>query len=157
MSRTAIAVFASLLFTLCTRAQAPNLPNLPALAKIKTAALVVRATTSISCGDGSQGTCVRQDPDIIDKVTNIVSGTDLWAHFDKVDATKADAILEFVVNDATTTYAKISFSVRDADNNNILYSEYRDVVVIENDVTRIVNHFLQVAENAKKKPPAKKS
>ena len=149
MTKTAIAVFASLLFAVSTRAQTPNLPNLPALAKIKTSALVVRATTSISCGDGSEGT-VRQDLDIVTKVTDIVSGTDLWAHFDKMDATRADAILEFVVKDATATYGGISFSVRDADNNNILYFETRDVVVIENDVTRIVNHFLQVVEDAKK-------
>jgi hypothetical protein len=150
MTKTAIAVFASLLFAVSTRAQTPNLPNLPALAKIKTSALVVRATTSISCGDGSEGTCVRQDPDILAKVTNIVSGTDLWTHVDKMDATQADAILDFEVKDATTTYGRISFSVRDADNNNFLYFETRDVVVIENDVTRIVSHFLQVVEDAKK-------
>ena len=152
MTKTAIAVLASLVFVLSSWAQAPNLPNLPALAKAKTAALVVRATTSISCGDGSEGTCVRQDTDIVTKVTNIVSGTDLWAHFDKADATKADALLEFVVKDATTTYGRITFSVRDADNNNFLFYEGRDVVVLENDVTRIVNHLLQVIEDAKKRP-----
>ena len=72
------------------------------------------------------------------------------SHFDKMDATQADAILDFEVKDATTTYGRISFSVRDADNNNFLYFETRDVVVIENDVTRIVSHFLQVVEDAKK-------
>ncbi len=99
---------------------------------------------------------MRQDPDIVTKVTTFVSGTDLWGHFEKMEATKADAILEFVVKDATTTYGRISFSVRDADNNNILYFESRDVVVLENDITRIVNHFLQVVEDAKKKPPSTK-
>ena len=78
MSRTAIALFASLLFTISLRAQTPNVPDLPALAKIKTVALVIRATTSISCGDGSEGTCVRQDPNIVDKVTSIANSTDLW-------------------------------------------------------------------------------
>jgi hypothetical protein len=142
---------------LCTPPlQAQQIPNLVALAKVKTAALVVQATTSISCGDGSEGTCVRKDSDIVTKVTAIVGGTYLWAHFEKVDATKADAILDFTVKDAATTYGTISFSVRDADNNSFLYFESREVVTLENDITRIVSHFLKAVEDAKNKPPATK-
>jgi hypothetical protein len=126
--------------------------DLAALAKVKTAALVVQATTSISCGDGSEGTCVRKDPDIVTKVTTIVDGIHLWDHFEKMDATKADAILEFTVKDAATTYGRISFSVRDADNNKVIYSEFRDLVLLENDITRIINHFLKVVDDAKKRP-----
>lgn len=124
------------------------------LAKVKTAALVVKATTSVSCGDGSEGTCVRQDPDVVKKVTDLVDGTTLWEHFEKADATKADAILEFTVKNAGTTYGGISFTVRDADNNNVLYQEYRDVVTLDNDIARMVNHFLKAVEEAKKNPPA---
>jgi hypothetical protein len=67
-----------------------------------------------------------------------------------------DAILEFTVTDAETNYGKISFSVRDADTNKVIYSEYRDVVTLENDITRIVNHFLNAVEDAKKKPVGKR-
>jgi hypothetical protein len=140
----------------CTQLHAQKTPNLAALAKVKPAALVVQATTSISCGDGSESTCVRHDSDVVTKVTAIVDGTNLWEHFERKDATKADAILEFTVKDATTTYGTISFSVRDADTNDFLYFEYRDVVLIENDITRIVTHFLNVVEDAKKKAPGTK-
>jgi hypothetical protein len=134
-------------------AQAPDPSGLP---KVKTVALVVRATTSISCGDGSEGTCVRTDGDVVKKVIAIVDGTNLWEHFEKADATKADAIVEVTVKNATTTYGTISFSVRDADSNKFLYFESRDVVMLENDITRIVNHFLNAVEDAKKKPPTAK-
>jgi len=139
-------------FVFCSTVVCADLPDLAALAKVKTAALVVRATSSVSCGDGSEGTCVRKDTEVVTKVTAIVDGTNLWEHFERADATKADAIVEFTVTNATTTYGRISFSVRDADNNNFLYSESRDVVMLENDVTRIVNHFVKVVEDAKKKP-----
>ena len=145
--------YALLMFLLlCSTVVCADLPDLPNLAKVKTVALVVRATSSVSCGDGSEGTCVRKDTDVATRVTAIVDGTNLWEHFDRADATKADAILEFTVTNATTTYGRISFSVRDADNNNFLYSESRDVVMLDNDVTRIVSHFLKVVEDAKKKP-----
>jgi hypothetical protein len=150
-------VLAFLLFSILScfslHAQAPDPSALP---KVKTLALVVRATTSISCGDGSDGTCVRTDRDVITKVTSILDGTNLWEHFVRADATKADAILEFTVKDAGTTYGRISFSVRDADNNKFLYFESRDVVMLENDITRIVNHFLAAVEDAKKKPTSTK-
>lgn len=129
-----------------------QVPDLVTLTKVKTAALVVRATSSVSCGDGSEGTCVRKDTDVVTKVTAIVDGTNLWEHFERAEATKADAIIEFTVTNATTTYGRISFSVRDADNNNFLYSESRDVVMLENDITRIVSHFLKVVEDTKKRP-----
>jgi hypothetical protein len=137
-----------LLFGLSLNAQAPDASGLP---KVKTAALVVKATTSISCGDGSDSTCVRNDGDVVTKVTAIVNSGNLWDHFEKTDATKADAIVEVTVKDASTTYGRISFSVRDADNNKFLYFESRDVVMLENDITRMVNHFLDAVEDAKKK------
>lgn len=139
-------------FIFCSAVVFADIPDLAALAKVKTVALVVRATTSVSCGDGSESTCVRNDSNVVTKVTAIVNSTKLWEQFEKVDATKAHAILEFTVKDAATTYGRISFSVRDADNNNTLYFESRDVVMLENDITRIVNHFLKVVEDAKNKP-----
>lgn len=145
------AVFSlSVLGSLSASAQAPDFVS---LAKVKTAALVVRATSSVSCGDGSEGTCIRTDTDVIRNVTTIVDGTDLWQHFEKADATKADAIFEFTLTNAKSTYARVEFSVRDADTNKILYSESRSIVILENDITRIVSHFHKVFEDAKKSPP----
>jgi len=139
--------FALLMFFIfCSAVVCADTPDLAALAKVKTAALVVRATSSVCCDDGCQATCVRKDTDVVTKVTAMVDGTNLWEHFKKADTTQADAILQFTVEDAATTHGKISFSVRDADNNNFLHSEYRDVVMLENDITRIVNHFLKVVE-----------
>jgi len=99
---------------------------------------------------------VRNDTDVATNVKTYVDGTDLWQHFEKAEATKADAILEFTVRNGKTTYGRISFSVRDADTNNSLYSESREVVMLENDIVRIVNHFLKAVEEAKNKPTSKK-
>ncbi len=153
MRRWLVFCFLSVLGCLSLQAQVPD-PS--ALAKVKTAALVVRATSSVSCGDGSEGTCVRNDTDVATNVKTYVDGTDLWQHFEKAEATKADAILEFTVRNGKTTYGRISFSVRDADTNNSLYSESREVVMLENDIVRIVNHFLKAVEEAKNKPTSKK-
>ncbi len=68
-----------LILTLPIQAQ---VPNPAALAKIKLAALVVRATSSVSCGDGSEGTCVRYDSDVATNVKAFVDGTELWQHFE---------------------------------------------------------------------------
>ena len=150
--KNAFAVLFALVFV-CFQSQA-QAPNLAALAKVKTAALVVHATTSIACGDGSEGTCVRNDSEVVSKVKAFTDATELWDHFEKADATKADAILEFTIKDASTTYGRISFSVRDADSNTFLYFESRDVVTLENDIVRIVNHLLKAVEDAKRKSSA---
>ena len=83
MRRTLAVLFLSILGGFSLQAQVPDLVT---LAKVKTAALVVRATSSVSCGDGSEGTCVRKDTDVVAKVTGVVDGTELWAHFEKADA-----------------------------------------------------------------------
>jgi len=150
MKRASVVLLFSILIRLSGSAQAPNVVS---LAKVKTAALVVRATSSVSCGDGSEGTCVRTDTDVIRNVTTIVDGTDLWQHFEKADPTKADVIFEFTLRSAKSTYGSVEFSVRDADTNQILYTESRSIVVLENDIARIVAHFLKVFEDAKKSPP----
>jgi hypothetical protein len=86
MRRTLVFSIVFMLGALALHAQAPDIAG---LAKVKTAALIVRATTSVSCGDGSEGTCVRHDPDIIKRVSTIVDGTELWQRFLKVDQTQS--------------------------------------------------------------------
>ena len=108
------------------------------LSHAKTAALVVHATSTVSCPEGAPGDCIRNDGGTISQVEGFVDQTDLWSYFEKADATQADLILDFQVKDT----AMASFSVRDSDSNKILYSEYRQVVSLDNDVNRMIAHFL---------------
>jgi len=104
----------------------------------KTAALVVRATTTVACPGGAPGDCIRTDTDIISQVRTLVDGTDIWEYFGQASATEADIFLEFEVRNSST----VSFNVRDADSNRILYSEFREVVSLDNDINRMIAHFL---------------
>lgn len=126
-----------------TKAKSDEAAKQEALARTRTAALVVVATTTVSCGDGSEGGCIHTDRDVISKVEDIVRTTELWRQLDKVDATKADVILGFKVKNATTDHGTIELTVRDADTSAILWSEYRPVVDLDNDVSRLVAHFLK--------------
>ena len=109
-----------------------------ALSNAKTAALVVRATSTVSCPEGAPGDCIRTDGETVSEVNGLVENTNLWAYFEKANPTQADIILYFKVEDN----AIVRFSVRDSDTNTLLYSEDRQVVSLDNDVTRIVAHFV---------------
>jgi hypothetical protein len=109
----------------------------------KTAALVVRATTTVACPGGAPGDCIRTDTDIISQVQRLVDGTEVWEYLEKVDATEADIFLEFEVRNDSG----VSFNVREADSNKILYSEYREVVSLDNDVQKekaVCGHYRSV-------------
>jgi hypothetical protein len=71
-------------------------------------------------------------------VQGLVDGTEVWEYFEKVNATEADIFLEFAVRNSSA----VSFNVRDADSNKILYSEYREIVSLDNDINRMIAHFL---------------
>lgn len=77
---------------------------------------------------------MRQVQDYVDK-------TDLWEHFEKADSTEADILLDFRVKEGSF----ITFMVRDSDSGKLLYSDFREVVSLDNDIKRIVEHFLLVA------------
>ncbi len=118
--------------------------KLSSLGKANTAALVVFATTSISCGDGSEGSCISKDEDIVSEVERIVYGIEAYRQrFARANAKVADIILEFKVMNAKMAYGSISLTVRDADTNQVLWSESRPVVVLDNDVTRLIAHLLK--------------
>ncbi len=119
-------------------AQAEAAANAKELSNAKTAALVVRATSTVSCPGGAPGDCIRTDIGTISQVQSLIDNSDLWAYFDKIDSTQADIILDFEINDG----AAATFTVRDSDSNRVLYSEYRQVVSLDNDVNRIIVHFL---------------
>ncbi len=119
-------------------AQAAEAARARALGAAKTAALVIRATTTVACPGGAPGDCIRTDTDIISQVQSLVDGTEVWGYFEKVDATEADILLEFQIRNNSS----VTFNVRDTDSNKILYSEYREVVSLDNDINRMIAHFL---------------
>jgi len=126
--------------------------DLDALAKAKSAALVVKAESTVSCGDGSDDTCLRNDTDVAAQVRKIVEDSDLWQHLTQTEATKADAIIQIKVRNAKIASGSISIDVKDADTNKSLFWEYRDIVLLENDVVRMISHFLKAYEDAKVRP-----
>jgi inorganic pyrophosphatase len=119
-------------------AQAEAAANAKELSNAKTAALVVRATSTVSCPGGAPGDCIRTDTGTISQVQSLIDNSDLWSYLEKMDSTQADIILDFEINDGATA----TFTVRDSDSNRVLYSEYRQVVSLDNDVNRIIVHFL---------------
>ncbi len=119
-------------------AQADQTARTRILRAAKTAALVVRATTTVACPGGAPGDCIRTDTDIISQVRNHVDRTDIWEYFGEANATEADIFLEFEVRNSST----VTLNVRDADSNKVLYSEFREVVSLDNDINRMIVHFL---------------
>jgi hypothetical protein len=122
-------------------AETKNGQDAKLLAAAKTAAFVVRATSTVSCPGGAPGDCIRTDSDIVSQVQDNVATTELWGYFEKADPTQADILLDFRVEEGSI----ITFTVRDSDSGKILFSEVRDVVSLDNDIRRIVAHFLQSA------------
>ncbi len=119
-------------------AQAEEAARTRILRAAKTAALVVRATTTVACPGGAPGDCIRTDTDIISQVRGLVDGTDVWDYFAQETPTQADIFLDFEIRNSST----VSFNVRDADSNRVLYSEFREVVSLDNDINRMIAHFL---------------
>ena len=75
------------------------------------------------------------------QVQDYVAKTELWEHFEKADSTEADILLDFRVKEGSI----ITFMVEDSDSGKLLYSDSREVVSLDNDIKRIVEHFLLLA------------
>lgn len=112
------------------------------LSKAKTAAVAVRSTQTISCGDGSSDDCLREDTQSEGQIEQLADKTDLWRYFEKNSAAKADVILQFVAKDRASSSAQITLQVQDSDSGTWIYSEARPITEIENDVNRLVDHFI---------------
>lgn len=115
------------------------LRSLPSTA---TVAAVVRSTQTITCGDGSTSECLREDFSTEAKVRRFLDGTDLWRYFDEAAPTHADLVLQFVADEQAGTAPEITLRVQDANSGAWVYYESRPVTDIENDVNRLVNHFI---------------
>jgi len=112
------------------------------LAKARTAAVAVRSTQTISCGDGSASDCIRQDAATERQIEGLANRTDLWRYFEKVPPTKADIIIQFVANERASSSAQIILKVQDSDSGTWPYYESRPITDIENDVNKLVDHFI---------------
>jgi hypothetical protein len=112
------------------------------LARARTAAVAVRSTQTISCGDGSSDDCIKEDVGTETEIEGLANHTDLWRYFDKAPATKADIIIQFVANDRASSSAQIILHVQDSDSGTWPYYESRTITDIENDVNRLVDHFI---------------
>jgi hypothetical protein len=112
------------------------------LARARTAAIAVRSTQTISCGDGSSDNCIREDTGTERQIEGLANKTDLWRYFDKGAPTKADIILQFVANERASSSPQIVLQVQDADTGAWSYYESRAITDIENDVNRLVDHLI---------------
>lgn len=116
------------------------------LTKAHTAAISVRSTQTITCGDGSTNDCLREDTKTKNEIEQSVDGTDLWMYFQKVSPSKADIIFRFTADNRASSSAQIVLQVQDSDSGAWLYYEARNITDIENDVNRLVAHVIAKTE-----------
>jgi hypothetical protein len=112
------------------------------LSRARTAALAVRSTQTISCGDGSTSDCIREDVKTKTQIEVLADATDLWRYFERATPAKADLIIQFVANERASPASLITLQVQDADSGAWAYYESRTVTDIENDVNKLVDHFV---------------
>ena len=126
--------------------QTKYLAELHQIASARTAAVVIKADRSISCGDGSEGSCLGEDSNTALAMAGAVTKSDVWRYLTKVDPAKADILLKFSVHNAERVYCV----VYDADSNKVLWVEDRVLVAADNDVARILAHFLNVWQSGQR-------
>ena len=112
------------------------------LAKARTAAVAVRSTQTISCGDGSSSDCIREDTRTERTIEDLTNRTDLWRYFEEVPPAKADIIIQFIANERASSSAQIVLRVQDSDSGTWAYYESRPITDFENDVNKLVDHFI---------------
>jgi len=116
------------------------------LATARTAAVLIDANQSIACGDGSDG-CFRKDQGAITIIEKEIGDSELWQTMTKVDAKRADILLRFATS---IDRESLSLYVFDAASNDILWSDRRSIVALDNDVAREIAHFLQAKQGSVK-------
>jgi hypothetical protein len=127
----------------CTPAQ--RLAKANALAKAKTAAVIIEATQGIACGDGSDG-CIRTDSGAITTIQHEVEESELWQKLTKAETKKADILLKFHTKDR----ASLQLCAYDADSNDLLWCDYRNPsIALDNDSSREIVHFLDALRASK--------
>lgn len=129
--------------TNCTPAQRSAKMNV--IAHARTAAVTIKATRSVSCGDGSPDSCIAADSSAISIIQKEVDASELWQDLTKVEAKKADLLLQF----KTSNRDSLDLCVFDGESNDLLWCDARSpVVALDNDVFREITHFLHVRQVA---------
>lgn len=125
-----------------------RLKNEARLARARTAAVTIRSTQTISCGDGSTNDCLREDKATERTIEGFLDETDLWRYFQKAPPAKADLILQFIANNRADSSSPIILQVQDSDSGEWVYYESRNATDLENDVNRLIEHFLGKVQRA---------
>ena len=120
----------------CTPAQ--QSARAQALAKAKTAAVIIEATQTIACGDGSDG-CFRTDGSAVAIIEREINDSGLWDNLTKVEAKRADILLKFNARNRMS----LGLAIYDADSNNLLWQDTRSPsIALDNDAAKEIGHFL---------------
>jgi hypothetical protein len=80
------------------------------------------------------------------RVFAAIDATPLFRHFRATDATHADLIIKI---DDDEMLDRVTFDVLDPEDNSIIYTESRARVAIDNDIRRLVQHFLEAVETTR--------
>jgi hypothetical protein len=130
----------------------PSCSTLQRLAKgntlrnAKTAAVIIEATETIACGDGSDG-CFRTDGGAIATIRREVEESRLWDNLTEAEAKKADILLKFV----TKNRALLQLCAYEAASNDLLWCDYRSPsIALDNDASREIVRFLGAWRSSQK-------
>jgi hypothetical protein len=133
-------------FPSCTSAERATKAR--SLAKAKTAAVIIEATQTISCGDGSDG-CFRKDSDAVATIQRQVQESQLWQELAQVEAPIADILLKF----DTKNRASLQLCAYEADSNDLLWCGYRNPsIALDNDAAREIAQFLEARQGVTPHP-----
>jgi hypothetical protein len=83
------------------------------------------------------------------RMSRAVSGTQLWKHF-RMATAGADIIMKLHEDATIIDSETITLTVYDPDDNGLIYSEERPLIDLDNDITRLISHFLAKVEEARK-------
>jgi hypothetical protein len=109
------------------------------LVQAKTSAVIIEATKTIPCGDGSEG-CFITDTGAVDIIRRQIDKSMLWQDLPEVSATRADILLKFT----TRNRDWLQLCAYGPESNEELWCDYRSpVVALDNDASREIAHFLE--------------
>jgi hypothetical protein len=106
-------------FASCTPEE--RLAKANALGRAKSATVIIKATRTISCGDGSEGPCIGGDGAAVTIIQREVDESELWQNLKNVNAKKADILLKFT----SANRSSLELCAWDADSNDELWCESR--------------------------------
>ncbi len=78
----------------------------------------------------------------MNRILNAASETKLWTHFRYAPGSHADIILKILEDQTLVGSETITLSVFNPDDNEKLFSETRNLIDLDNDVSRLITHFL---------------